>query len=623
MIPKKHLLLIVTLITILMNQKIVLAQQEEDLSKYVWDLSSLFAGENEWEAEREIIQKKIEEIEKYRGTLGKGAGSLADAMDAVYDLRSRASKMYMYGILNYEANVNSEQALLQYDIGTAFESKVESAVAFIKGEIKNIGPAKVTEWIKTEPRLQKHKRRLNRILFEAPYTLENKAQELIQSMDRWHRLPIDIYDNLMYEDLGWTVLEDNSGNKITADPGSYGSALRSSDNPDQQKIINAYLSKLKSMQDVFGLLFTRRIEADLTIAKHRGFESGMDALWYLWDGMPVGCQELAVEVAQSNLPILNKYLKLRGQILGVDKLSFPDLFTRVKFDKKFTVKETEENFIEASKIFGEEYQKKLKERVKKPWMHLAPTEGKSGTYAIFPAINHGSPYIIMTYNGTLTSSRALAGAYGLMMAFADISEVNPYDTRDDPGIFSNSMIYVANMLYYDYLKNNTTNIDEKIVYILGELDLLTARMFRYPMMAEFEKRIENSIIQNDNPTGGTVSKIYLETLKKYYGINPDIMNIDEIYAYDWITNGILFLSYEDQFWYGAAGAAAAIYEKLLAGDEQIINFFNSGYGIDESDRSYQMFLNAGIDLSTKEPYEKLAKRIDFLCSELESLLRQK
>lgn len=239
--------LVVFIITFIFNSKILFGQYEENLSEYVWDLSSLYKGQKEWEEERSVIENRIKEIEKYKGTLGNDTESLADAMDAVYDLRSRAGRMYFYGYLYLETNLNSEQAHLQFDVGTALESKVESAVAFIREEIINVNTHKMKEWINNNPRLKKHKPRLNRILYEAPYTLNSESQKIVESMGRWQRLPIDIYDNLFYSDLGWSVLKDGSEKDLTIDAESYNYALRNN-HPNRNEIINLYLKNLSRLK---------------------------------------------------------------------------------------------------------------------------------------------------------------------------------------------------------------------------------------------------------------------------------------------------------------------------------------------------------------------------------------
>ncbi len=127
----------------LVNGNLVLAEQgvnAADVDHYVWDLSSLYPDRAAWEMERTMIKSKLKVIGKLRGTLGRSPKSLADGLDQVSDLRARAAKMAVYGVLVTSVDTRSETAQMQYDVGTALESQVESAIAFIRDEIAAIGP---------------------------------------------------------------------------------------------------------------------------------------------------------------------------------------------------------------------------------------------------------------------------------------------------------------------------------------------------------------------------------------------------------------------------------------------------------------------------------------------------
>src|SRR4029077_9966324 len=112
--------------------------ETNNVDHYVWDLSSLYPDRAAWEAERATIESKLKVIGKLRGTLGRDAKSLADGLDQVSDLRARAAKMAVYGELVTSIDTHSEEAQMQYDVGTALESEVESSVAFIRDEISSV-----------------------------------------------------------------------------------------------------------------------------------------------------------------------------------------------------------------------------------------------------------------------------------------------------------------------------------------------------------------------------------------------------------------------------------------------------------------------------------------------------
>lgn len=610
---KKYLLFLFVL-----SINILSAQTNQNNSNVNWDLSIIYVDESAWSHEKEVIAEEINSINRFKGIVGKDALSLADALDAMRDLRTRAAKMYLYGILLFCNDENSEDALRKYDTGTALESKVESAVSFIEYEVSRIDKKTIDNWMKTEPRLKKHLLRIYRILSKKEHLLNPESQKIVESMTRWPRLSIDVYEKLMLADLGWQHIKINNED-VAADQSEYFSLMHSTDKAERTEGIRAYLNKLKSLQDVFALLLTRRVEADQTIAKNRNFDNAIDALWFLRDGMPVGSAEIMIDVAKKNLNTLHRYIKLKKEMLGLDNMEYPDLNRNHTPDRQISLEESKKIIIESTALFGNSYQQKLKERLSKPWYSLLPSQGKGSNYGIFPAVDGIPPYTIMSFRNNISSSSRFAGAAALVMAFANISEISPPDTRDDPGIHSNAIIYVGNMLHYDYLISQTKDKNEKAAYLMEELDLIARRFFKWVMFSDFDQKIQSEILNGNSLTGTQISEMYLKLLKEYYGRNNSVMNIDDIYAYDWMDQGILFLSYEDQFWPPAIAAALMLYEKAEQGDQKTIDFFNTDYGLKDSDRSFGMLKTVDIDMSTDEPYLNLIQVMNSLMDKVENL----
>jgi len=95
---------------------------------------------------------------------------------------------------------------------------------------------------------------------------------------------------------------------------------------------------MQSLQAVDGTLYTHRIEADLTVARQRKFNDGMDALWYTHDGMPEGSHHTMIEVARSNIALLRRYMKARNRSVGLDRVSYADLgLDPPKIDRRFPI----------------------------------------------------------------------------------------------------------------------------------------------------------------------------------------------------------------------------------------------------------------------------------------------
>lgn len=64
-------------------------------------------------------------------------------------------------------------------------------------------------------------------------------------------------------------------------------------------------------------------------------------------------------------------------------------------------------------------------------------------------------------------------------------------------------------------------------------------------------------------------------------------------------------------------------EKLKAGDPNARKATYQVVGRGDSDLSYDLLLQAGIDMAKPEPYEALIRRMNMLMDELERLLDEK
>src|SRR5579862_700279 len=108
-----------------------LAQQpatvgDPDVDRYASNLSSFYADDKVWDAERARILKNIATVGQLRGTGRPNAKALADELDAISDLRSRAAKMALYGQIASDLDTSSETAQAKGAVGRQLEAQVEA-----------------------------------------------------------------------------------------------------------------------------------------------------------------------------------------------------------------------------------------------------------------------------------------------------------------------------------------------------------------------------------------------------------------------------------------------------------------------------------------------------------------
>ena len=63
--------------------------------RWTWDLTRLFANDAAWDAERQAFAAEIPKIAALRGTLGRDAAALRQALDAQSAANQRLSRLWV------------------------------------------------------------------------------------------------------------------------------------------------------------------------------------------------------------------------------------------------------------------------------------------------------------------------------------------------------------------------------------------------------------------------------------------------------------------------------------------------------------------------------------------------
>jgi oligoendopeptidase F len=383
-----------------------LAQQpatagDPDVDGYVSNLSSFYADYKAWDAEHAYILQNIETIGQVKGTGSRNAKALADELDPISDLRSRAAKMGLYGQIESDLDTRSETARAQGAVGRQLEAQVEAAVAFLPGDIRAIGEPLLTQWMKQEPRP-----RITRILQETPHALPTEQASMLASMAGWPEVSGDADWALMDSDLAWPKVQTTDGKTVEVNRYTYKTNF---EGQDQTRAAKALFSRLESLRNAFGVLYTSRIEADVTTARYRKFSDGADGMWFLRDAMPAGSLRIMADAARANLETLQRYMNLRARALGLHRVDHGDLYIAPPaVDRRFPIAEMMKMAIEVAAPMGTAFQDHLRQRTEAGWMHLSPGPQKRDTYGVNSSIGGSKPYFIMSYRDDFASARTFA-----------------------------------------------------------------------------------------------------------------------------------------------------------------------------------------------------------------------
>ena len=586
----------------------------------VWDLSPLIADAAAWERERDWLFERVETVGALENDATISPQALADVLDAAYELRARATRFALYGYLSSDADTSSELNRLYSEVGADLENRALGAVAFLKPAIIELGTETAARWLEEEPRLERHRRRINQILHDAPYTLDSQAESVLETATRWPQQSSSIFGQLHRSDFDWATVRLSTGEEVLANRSSY-SRRRVLAGEDRRDVATAYFDRLLAYEDLFALIYAARVEADAALARHRGFDDGMESTWFLRDGMPIGSHRVVIDVARAHLDTLHRFVELRSRALGLESPRYIDLYAPPEhLRSEIPLEEAIETAVLALGSLDPAFGEAAREISDKPWAHLEPSPNKSFTYAIWPSVNGSPPYFFYSYNGTMDGSRRLAGGMALQAAFASQPEGGTPSTRDDPGIYANGLIYVGDIAHDQYVVAQSASTDERVANLIHSLDLLWEHFFRWVLVSELDHKIQERIEAGGRPTGREVSTWYQELLEDYYGAEKGLIEIEHRDGAEWMGFSVPFYSFEHQFWPAAVALGARVVEAVEEGDALVQERFWRALGRGELDRTYPLLLEMGIDMTQPEPYEAVIRRMDSLLDQLEGAL---
>lgn len=172
------------------------------------------------------------------------------------------------------------------------------------------------------------------------------------------------------------------------------------------------------------------------------------------------------------------------------------------------------------------------------------------------------------------------------------------------------------VLLLKYLYNNTNDKKLKKYLLNYYMDMIRTTLFRQTQFAEFEQIAHEKAEQNIPLTKELLCDIYYDLNKQYYG--DGIFHDNEI-AYEWSRIPHFYRSfYVYQYSTGIISAISIAKRILSLGDEAVKDYFtflSTGGSMSPVDE----LKKAGVDLTTKEPFEVAMKEFEDTLNEFESL----
>ena len=311
-------------------------------------------------------------------------------------------------------------------------------------------------------------------------------------------------------------------------------------------------------------------------------------------------------------------------MLGVDTLKYSDMYTPVvkDIDLKYTYDEAQKIIIDAVKPLGKDYQATIEKAFNDRWLDVYPTKGKrSGAYSN-GSVYDVHPYMLLNYNDQYEDVSTAAHELGHTMQSYLSNKTQPYPLADYPIFVAEVASTFNEALLNDYMVNKITDDNTRLSLLMSRLDGYKGTLFRQTQFAEFELAIHEKVEAGEPLTSEVLDKLYGDILKKYYGDAQGICKVEDKYDVEWAYIPHFYYDFYVYQYATSFTASAALAEKVLNNDkgsvEKYLTFLSAGgskYPID-------LLKDAGVDMTTSEPFDKAIVGMNRIMDEIEAILKK-
>jgi oligoendopeptidase F len=592
--------------------------------QYKWKLSDLYESLDAWKEHKASLEKEIDNIGSFKGTLIQSGKRLFEALDFYARLEREVLRLYAYATMLSDQDTRASEPMGLKQEMTHLQTRLKSVSAFFEPEILTIPENKISLFISETSELESYRHYLDDILRRKKHTLNQSEERLVAQAGLMAGTAQEVFNILSNADLPYPEVQLSDKQTVRIDPTNYALYRESKNREDRKKIFEVFFETLQQFHRTFGTQLYGELKKNLFYKNVRRYDSSLHASMDR-NNIPIAVFHKLIENVNKNLDTLHRYLRLREKMLGITDLQFYDAYPSLTKEVDFTYTyEQARNLIQSSLTgLGAEYNTIIKKSFEENWIDVYPNPGKR-TGAYMDGIAYDvHPYILLNFKGKYNDVSTLTHELGHALHSYFSNKNQNYVNSHYPIFLAEVASIVNEALLMDHMLNNIDDKNERLALLGNLLDGFRGTLFRQTQFAEFELKIHELTEKGESLTGDRFTKLYLEIFKKYYGHSDGVMNIDDLYGVEWAYIPHFYYNFYVYQYSTSFTASQAIVAKILDNEPGIIDKYLAFLSSGCSDYAIPTLQKVGIDMTSDEPFELTIKMMNQVMDEIELIINEK
>lgn len=582
-----------------------------------WDLSKLYADDDEWDKALRQFKKKITGYAKFKGTLKDSPKALAACLKFDSALDRLAERLGNYAYL--KTTEDQTNGTYQNMIGRFQHEATRAAeeASFIRPEILAIPAKKLKEFI-ADKQLSRYRIPLERLIRYKKHTLSNREEQLLAMQGEMAQASSKSFRQLLDADMKFGNIKNENGETVELSNATFMQLLQSSNRSVRKKAFHQYYEQFTGHENTLASTLNGSVQGDIYYARARNYDSALDAALY-GDNVPRSVYENLISSVRDSLGSVHRYYDLRRRKMKLKEIHHYDTYVPIlsSIKSKHTWKQAVDVILKAVEPLGSEYTSVLEGGLRGRWCDRYPNQGKqSGAFSY--GVKDGDPYILMNFHqDVLNDVFTLAHEAGHSMHSYFSAKHQPYETYDYVIFVAEVASTFNEQLLSKHLLEKAKDDQQRAYLINNEIDDIRSTIVRQTMFAEFELKIHDMAEAGEPLTLDALKSVYRELLEVYFG--PDFA-IDEEMSLECLRIPHFYRAFYVYKYATGMSAAIALSQRVLHGGKAELDAYLGFLKAGGSKFPLDLLRDAGVDMEKPEPVRVALQHFDDLVGQLDDLL---
>lgn len=586
--------------------------------KYQWDLSTVFATDDAWEAELASLDSDLENAKAYKGRLTASSNDLLAITESYLALSRRLEKLYVYASMKNDQDTTVAKYQEYQAQATAIYAKFSEIFAFYEPELMQLSKEAFEDFVAETPALSAYAHFFEQLFKRQPHVLSQAEEELLAGAQEIFGAAGETFGLLDNADIIFPIVPDDEGKEIQLTHGNFISLLESKNRDVRKEAYQALYATYEQFQHTYAKTLQTNVKVHNYEARVHHFKSAREAALSA-NFIPESVYDTLIETVNANLPLLHRYVELRKKILKLDDLKMYDIHTPLsEMDMSFTYEEALVKAEDVLAVFGKEYSERVHRAFTERWIDVHVNKGKrSGAYS--GGSYDTNAFMLLNWQDTLDNLFTLVHETGHSLHSTFTRENQPY-VYGDYSIFLAEIASTTNEnILTETLLKEVDDDKARFAILNHYLDGFKSTIFRQAQFAEFEDIIHKADQAGEVLTSDYLNQLYADLNEKYYGLSKtDNLEIQ----YEWARIPHFYYNY--YVYQYATGFAAASYlaDKVVHGTQADIDRYLDYLKAGNSDYPLNVIKKAGVDMTTSAYLDAAFRIFEERLDELEALIEK-